>query len=69
MCLWGCEGLSREGNMRKSAMHCWGKLVSPNALGYSRDLCAAAEFSALLFSVYPSPHGREMPVLVASTYE
>jgi len=39
----------------KRAMHCWGKLVSPNALVYSRDLCATTEISAQSFSLYPSP--------------
>ena len=44
-----------------------GRLVSSNALVYSRDLCAATEVSTLLVSLCPSPQGHEMPCLIGST--
>ena len=43
MCLQVCEGLSLVvGNTWKTAMHKWGKLISPNTVVCFRDLFAAS---------------------------
>lgn len=56
MCLQVCEGLSSVvGNMWKRAMHCWGKLISPNAVVYFRDLCGASESLHYYFHTVPLP--------------